>query len=334
MNKRLFCILFLVGGLVGCYRYQPACSTEIEGDIQHLPDPAGAVYVGSGDVYAPGALDVVKIKVTGCQLANPVPVEIYAPARDGRYAVVVFQHGFLIDATDYSTLLRHIAGHGFVVVAPQMYTPEVLPVGQPTTQEEAATAARMIDWLAEYLATVAGVEVDLRRLGIAGHSRGGRVAWLLMTEYDLPALAIAGVDPVDSGEGTFNPEPPVTGQPLDLGVPSLIIGAGQGAYPQVTGGLACAPPSANYEHFYGASGSPAWLVVGQQGGHIDMLNDHLGFNIVTTVCPFGDDRQGFRKLCAGLLTALFRAGLQGDEEAYAVLSNTESAPTAATAEMK
>ncbi len=88
-----------------------------------------------------------------------------------------------------------------------MYRPGVSPLlGNPSAVEEAALAADVIDWLPENLGRLTGVEARMDGLGLAGHSRGGKIAWLLLKEDPNRAQAIAGVDPVDGTGGPLGDE--------------------------------------------------------------------------------------------------------------------------------
>ncbi|UCD29692.1 MAG: dienelactone hydrolase family protein, partial [Planctomycetota bacterium] len=249
------------------------------------------------------------------------------PTEFGSYAVVVFQHGFLLANSFYSEMLRHLSSHGFVVVAPQMYEPGGLPIGQPTSHAEAVRAIEVLDWLPGKLNTITGVTADTDTLGLAGHSRGGKVVWLILSQDSSRALAVAGVEPVDSGGAEVCCEERVIQGPFPFQLPTLVIGAGldyQSILPCLSG---CLPAGYNHQQFYDASNSPAWHVVAVNQGHMDMLNDRLdGCGLMCLVCPVGPERAGMRQLTAGLLAAFFRGSLQGDAIAYHYLTDTTTAP--------
>jgi chlorophyllase len=267
-------------------------------------------------------------------LGVPVALEIHVPEAEGTYAVVVFQHGFLMDNSHYSQLLRHVASHGFVVVAGQMYAADGWPLCKPSTLVEADLAGELLAWLPGRLSRIVGVGADTNALGLAGHSRGGRVAWLVLSADSSRAKAVAGVDPVDSGAGSFNFEPHVTAEPFNFDFPSLVIDAGLGETLLYPWGLSCAPAGANHEQFYAASGSPAWHVVAGEGGHLDILNDGASGCFLDLLCTRGPDPAGMRKLTAGMLTAFFRGSLQGDTKAFDFLSDVSAAPMAIEVEAK
>ena len=187
----------------------------------------GALYVGSGDVFAPGALAVTSsaLKIT------ELDVTLWAPQQAGRYAVVVFQHGFLMSASYYASLLERVASHGFIVIAPQMYEAGGLPLGKPSAPQEAASALALWQALPAALpaALPPAVDAELSRLGLVGHSRGAKVTWLNLVADPTLALAAVGLDPVDSA-GTFLASEPraIPEAGLSFSLPSLFIGTGLG----------------------------------------------------------------------------------------------------------
>ena len=281
------------------------------------------IYVGQGSPYAPGALQVQLHQIPAGLDGAPVAMEIHAPTDPaGRYAVVVFQHGFLMANRFYRQLAERIASHGFVVVAPQMYPADSIPIGKPTWQQEVATASANLAWIQTHLAEALALDLDPERLGLVGHSRGGKVAWGLLEADPAAALAVAGLDPVDGelGGGRL-----ITGAFAFTG-PSLIVGTGLG---EVAGGPfspACAPIGDNHAQFFAASAAPSWHVTATDHGHNDLLDDApQGCFLVCDVCP-GLERPGFRDLTGGLVVALMRAILQGDEAALDTLEDEANAP--------
>ena len=297
----------LLGMLTACVQQVPCGEDAVIGPV--LPATSGPLYVASGDPYQLGSLQVQTIDVPACDAGSPVPMRIHAPTEEGNYAVVVFQHAFLSEALSYDTLLSHLASHGFIVVAPQMYAPGPRALlGDPTAAQEAQRAAEVLDWIDQQLASVSGVAARTEVvLGLAGHSRGGKVAWLLLAGDPSRALSIAGVDPVDGTGGPLGNQPRVVQGTFSFEVPSLVIGTGLGG--------ACAPAGDNHEQFYAASPGPAWHIVAEDFGHGDMLDEDAA-RMAGMVCSGGPDRDTARRLTAGWLTAFFRATLQGDDGGF------------------
>lgn len=244
----------------------------------------------------------------------------HLPESGGEFPVVVFQHGFMARNVYYDGILRHLASHGFVVVAPQMYELGIAPLlGRPPAAVEAELSALVLGWIPGHLGEVAGVSVSSQRIGLAGHSRGGKVAWLVAATDPARIGAIAGADAVDGEGGPWGNQRRVVQGPFPFSIPALVIGA-------ELGGL-CAPRADNHERFYEASHPPAWQVFAPGQGHGDMLDEPYA-SVSTEFCASRADRAGMRRLTAGLLVALFRGALQGDVSAYQFLSSEGGAPIA------
>lgn len=292
---------------------------EGPGRATTMPAPtAEPLYVGSNDPYSGGGLAIRRGTIPAREQGNNVPLLILAPDTPGSYPVVVFQHGFVIRNEAYTELLSHLASHGFVVVAPQMYEPGLAALlGHPKAAEEALAAAQVLSWVSAGLAATLGYSPAISHLGLAGHSRGGKVAWLVLVADPSRIRAVAGIDPVDGRGGPYGNQARVVQGPFAFSLPALVIGAGLGG--------ACAPAGDNHERFYAASRPPAWHVLIPDAGHADMLDEATAIT-ASRVCPGGPNRAAVRRLIAGLLVAFFRASLQGDPGAYSYLTDVAAAP--------
>lgn len=320
-----FLTLMLLATAGGCVRLL-TCPDPAGPGPAALPTTPGAPYVGTSDPFADGPLTVRTSSVPACAEGNPLPLLIFAPETPGNYPVVVFQHGFITRNEAYGEILRHLAGHGFVVAAPQMYEPGLGALfGQPTAADEAVAAAELLDWLPAGLPAVLGYTPAGNQLGLAGHSRGGKVAWLVLESNPARAQAVAGIDPVDGRGGPLGTQARVVQGPFAFAGATLVIGTGLGGD--------CAPAGDNHEQFYAASRSPAWHVIVPNQGHADMLDEPTAV-AAAGVCPSGPDRAGMRRLTAGLLVAFFRGSLQKDATAYAALTDAAGAPLPIVVETK
>jgi chlorophyllase len=315
---------FLVA-ISGCVQ-PPGCPQAPGRAATTLATTSDPVYVGKGDPYSNGLLAIRRLSTAACEQGNIVPLLILSPDAPGNYPVVVFQHGFITRNEAYSEILSHLASHGFVVVAPQMYEPGLAALlGQPTAADEALTAAQVLSWLTAGLPATLAYSPETSRLGLAGHSRGGKVAWLMLVANPSRVQAVAGVDPVDGTGGPFGNQARVVQGPFSFSLPTLVIGTGLGGN--------CAPAGDNHEQFYAASRSPAWHVVIPDAGHADMLDEATAIS-ASGVCPGGPDRAAVRRLTAGLLVAFFRGSLQGDASAYTYLTDVADAPMTIEVESK
>ncbi len=294
-------------------------------------NPPSELYVSSSDVFSPGPLQTEKYPLT----INQLQASAWAPNVPGEYPVVVFQHGFNLQADYYDTLLAHVASHGFVVVAPQMYVPSQFPVGQPTTPEEAASALALWQALPVQLpaALPTGTIPRADLLGVVGHSRGAKVIWLNLAQDTDLVLAAVGLDPVDSDGNFLSPEPrAIPSGGLNFSLPSLFIGTGLGPVPINAFSPACAPAGDNYISFYDGAQSPAYELTATEYGHLDMLEDNPpGCGLTCSACTDGSGPRGaMRRASAGWIVALMRDVLQGGAPADNVLLTPSSAPVAAT----
>ncbi|MCB9523410.1 MAG: hypothetical protein H6702_08505 [Myxococcales bacterium] len=288
----------------------------------------------AGSVYDPGPYEVRRARVDQGAEGAPKAAEIYEPVGAAQAPVVLWQHGFLLDVGLYTDLLTHLASHGFVVVAPQMYPADGIPLGKPTAAEEAAAAQQVLAWIDDGLGDLVDVPLAPGAPGIAGHSRGGKVTWLLLSAGADRARAIAGVDPVDGQGGPLGGEARVLDLDLDFGgIPKLIIGTGLGRESVGFLSPACAPEGDAHVRFYTRTPGPIWHGVATDFGHNDMLDDDCG--LLCLACPRGPEpRTPMRRYVAGQLVALFRAALMGDVDAFGWLEDAEAAPLAATAERR
>ena len=279
--------------------------------------------------YETGEYTVATDEITD----GPVDVVVFYPEEADDGPLVVFQHGFLMANTHYSELLTHVASHGHVVVAPQMYEPGGFPTSAPSTEEEAELANELYDWVDEELVNF--VDVDTDRLGLAGHSRGAKVIWWALGDVPRTVEAVAGVDPVDGTGGPLDDDPQVLEDPVDIDAPLVALGTGLGSESAGVGQPACAPEDENYEEFFAASSPPAWQIVAPDYGHLDMLDDDPdGCGLECEVCVDGDTRAPMRQLTGGVLVALFGGAFDGVDAWFDVLEDDQRAPVDIETEAK
>lgn len=292
-------------------------------------------YVGVGDVFMPGALTVESVDV-GASSGPGVETKVWYPTQRGAYPVVFFQHGFLMATTHYSEFIEHVASHGFIVVAGQMYDAGGLPIGKPSAVEEAMSAEALWAWGRASVSDVLPEEIEPwgEEIGVIGHSRGGKVSWLLLEGGVVGVAAFVGLDPVDGTGGPLGGEArAVMGAATRTGA-TLIIGTGRGGESSGRFAPACAPEGDNHVEFYDAALAPAYHIVATDYGHNDMLDDDpAGCGFECAACPAGDVRALMRSASAGWSVALLRRALQGGEVTGA-LGGQAAAPVAATFESR
>lgn len=193
----------------------------------------------------------------------------------------------------------------------------------PDTNDEIKAAASITDWLSDGLQNVLPPLVlpNLRKLGIAGHSRGGKVAFALAlghTKTSLTYSVVLGIDPVDGmGKGNQTPPPVLTYVPrsFDLNMPVLVIGSGLGECKKNVLFPPCAPKGVNHKDFFNECCSPACYFVVKDYGHMDMLDDDtrgVRGNATYCTCKNGKAREPMRAFVGGIMVAFLKAYLQED----------------------
>lgn len=305
--RPLACLLLLLS----------ACGPDTRGPE---PLPRGVPWVPRGSPWTPGPLEVATVDLSEGELGAPRPLRLHAPAAPGTYALVQFQHGFTADVRTYDVLLSHLASHGFVVVAPQMYPADGIPLGKPWAAWEAEDAEQVAGWTVRHAAAVMGSASSGAPLLLAGHSRGGKVAWLVAKNGRVPLSGLLGVDPVD-GTGAALLAAQEEALPAEVeGLPrSLVIGMALGG--------SCAPEGDNYQHFHDRTSLPTRLAVVAGHGHGDMLDPEVGTG---GLCLEGPEKDKARATVAGLAAAQLRAWLYGDDTLDAALGSAAGAPLEVT----
>ncbi|KAL0348896.1 UNVERIFIED_CONTAM: Chlorophyllase-2, chloroplastic [Sesamum angustifolium] len=278
----------------------------------------------SANVFDIGNYTTTLIKVearvcdrNGRNPPSPIrPLLICSPSETGFFPVLLFLHGYLLYNSFYSQLIQHIASHGYIVVAPQLYS-----VAGADATEEIKITAEISSWLSQGLAHFLPphVEPNLSKLGLAGHSRGGKVAFALALTKSLKLSALIGIDPVDGMDiGKQTPPPVLTYTPHSFnldGVGVLIIGSGLGEVKRNAFFPACAPKGVNHEDFYKECCNPAYYFVVKDYGHLDVLNDDtkgIGGKATYCLCKNGECREPMRRFVGGALVAFLKAYLGGN----------------------
>ncbi|KAG9451908.1 hypothetical protein H6P81_004812 [Aristolochia fimbriata] len=248
----------------------------------------------------------------------PKPLLIASPQEAGEYPLLLFLHGYLLNNSFYSQLIVRIASHGFIVIAPQLYE-----VAGPDSTEEIKSAAATTDWLSNGLSHVlpSNVHPSLSRLGVAGHSRGGKVAFALAlggATTRLKFSALIGVDPVDGMDKGKQTNPPIltyVPRSFNLGMAAMVIGSGLGEIRRNPLFPPCAPRGVNHQDFFNECVSPACYFVAKDYGHLDMLDDDtkgVKGRATYCLCKNGKAREPMRDFVAGVVVAFMRAYIEGD----------------------
>ena len=203
--------------------------------------------------------------------------------------LIVFFPGFMVSPWDYRCLFTSIASERTSIVAPQMYRrgPGAL-AGHPSASEEADAGVRLVEHL------VAAHRPD--ELWLAGHSRGGQVAWRVAEHVDPDGVVV--IDPVD-GAGR-NPTTLVAAAgPAGFTARTLVVGAGLGGR--------CAPAAVNHTHFAAAAPAGSTHVVIDAMGHGDILDDRPA-RLSRVLCDGSSDPRHERSTVAELVRRFVEPG--------------------------
>ncbi|KAL6838437.1 hypothetical protein ACP4OV_031682 [Aristida adscensionis] len=304
-----------------------AASVEIMNPSTEVLEAAATSVFQTGKL----AVDVIAVDHKAVP-TPPLPILIAAPKDAGTYPVAMLLHGFCLQNHFYEQVLKHIASFGFIMVAPQFHI-SIISIGD---NDDIAAAAKVTDWLPEGLPSVLpkGVEPDLSKIALAGHSRGGHTAFSLALGHgktNLKFSALIGLDPV-AGTGKSSQLPPkiLTYNPssFDMTMPVLVIGTGLGEGKKNILFPACAPKDVNHREFYSECKPPCYYFVTKDYGHLDMLDDDAP-KFMTCLCKEGNNcKDRMRRTVAGIMVAFLKAVLnEEDADLKVVMKDPGMAPT-------
>lgn len=207
----------------------------------------------------------------------------------------------------------------FLVSIQKLYT-----VAGPDSSEEIKSAAAITNWLSKGLHHFLPPHVrpNLSKLGLAGHSRGGKTAFALALRKSSTSLkfsALIGIDPVDGmDKGKQTPPPVLTYVPhsFDLDMAVMVVGSGLGEVKRNPLFPPCAPKGVNHEDFFKECREPVCYFVAKDYGHLDMLDDEThGIRGKATycLCKNGKSREPMRRFVGGVVITFMKAYLEGDK---------------------
>ncbi len=243
-----------------------------------------------------------------------VGLTCYVPEGAGPYPVVVFNHGFSMTPDVYASYGEHLASWGYVAVLPEMPGSAIDPVDHDVL---AGYLAQVLDWIDDEAGAADGPlrgVADPSRLGVSGHSLGGKISLLLCAEDDRPIASFA-VDPVDScgvlSGGCTSVTPELMPQ---IDIPLGLLGETTNAEGDLLD-PPCAPAEDNFQQYYAAASSPAIRIDVLGASHMSFLDDP-DCGVLCSVCPDGtDDPAVTLRLTQRYLTAFYDVFLKG-EDAY------------------
>lgn len=231
--------------------------------------PRDAIHLPPGDLARPGPQQVAAQRLAVRHQGQNLAIVLYIPASlRSDSPAVVFLPGRMAPDDQYESYGRALASRGFVVAMHGWYSPF-------TRDTELARDASIIaDWL------VRTYKVDSGRIGIAGHSMGGKDAVLAAVQYGKFAGVVA-IDPDDNGRLSV-----VNGPLMQLRVPLLLIGA-EVAW---RASSVCAPQATNYQRFFEKAPPGTVELTLRDADHVQMLDepDRFGYGICR--CGTADSR--------------------------------------------
>jgi pimeloyl-ACP methyl ester carboxylesterase len=243
------CLLLLTTGY-NAFREQPPLDTLA----------TDAIALTQGDLAGLGPQPVDSSRVEVPDQDESLEVVLYKPAHMQTPApAVVFLPGRMAADDQYQSYARALASRGFVVAVRTWYSLF------RTDLELAGDAKIMADWL------VKAQGVDPKRVGIAGHSMGGKDAVLAAAQYGGFASVVA-IDPDDNGNVSV-----VHGLLAGLKAPLLLIGA-EVAW---RASSVCAPLATNYLRFFERAPAGTVELTLRDADHVQMLDepDRFGYGI-------------------------------------------------------
>lgn len=243
---------------------------QVYPDYGNVPSPAPLV----GDPAAPGPHAVARESVSVPRPLGDSGISrgtLYMPADAGTYPLVVVLPGYGATHTGYAAYSELFASHGFFVLG--------LDTGEGGSDHalEAARTVAAIEWVSS--AGPRAVEVDASRIAVAGHSKGGKLAFWAAALDERIDLVIAW-DPSNSGGApcfidpsgcNAQPAAPNCNTPNGGGAgvlhqmhaESLIVGVPPDSFTNPD-------PAHNALHFYrGAPGPTTYVAL--RGRHADFL---------------------------------------------------------------
>lgn len=254
----------------------------------------------------PVAFDERDAKATVASTGDAIDVHVAVPRGAGRHPLVVLAHGFQIAPSQYDGYLRRLASFGYVAMT-TTYPTSLVGNDNP---RQAAALAGAIDWaLAD--AALAG-RVDRDRIGVAGHSLGGKVALLAATR-DARIKAAFLLDPVDSGGPLGCREPScvrVRTRLATLAIPTAYLGETTDARALLQ---ACAPAADNFLVLHAASRSPSLAITALGANHVSFLDDPSSCGVACAACNAATaDHASVVAMARATMTAFFERWLRGD----------------------
>ena len=238
---------------------------------------------------------------------------VYLPGAPGPHAVVLLRPGLLQPAAAYTTYGRRLASHGIVTLIrddPGALTSTTVVVADLTHVVKTVLPAEN----AQAGGKLAG-RLDLTRVALAGHSRGGKATLVAAAQGLQGKLkGWVGIDPVDSIVlGGVMARDVIGG----IGVPTLFLGASVSS--------TCSPAADNYKLLHAAAPAPSVAFTFVGAGHTQ-FEDQAHCVLCAACAPAGTAAQPtVLSRSARYLMAFFARELLGDATVGSTLDGAGAA---------
>ena len=230
-----------------------------DGAVAGVPDP---------NLDGPFGIQEFDDKATIAATGDAVAVHVAFPnggTGAGPYPLVILAHGFQLQPSQYYGYVKRLATFGYVAMTVDFPTSLL---GNDNAAE-AKDLSGAIDW-ALASGKLTGL-VDKTRIGVTGHSLGGKLA-VYAASIDPRFDALFAMDPVDGG-GPFGCNLPQCVDASNM-MPALKIpSAFMGETADAAGGMQpCAPAANNFTTFYAGANSPSLEVTVSGANHMSFLD--------------------------------------------------------------
>ena len=287
------------------------------------PDITASITPDSGApvIYSqPGPEKVVTTTATATLSSALVTVTIYLPSTtSGLHPAVFLSPGYGQPAAAYLPYAERLASFGVIVLLRD--DPGVLV---DTTTTAAQLEELVGTWLPAESAKASGPlagRVDVSRIGLMGHSRGGQASLVAATtKLKGKVHSFFGLDAVDTAQGGATARAGLPG----IGIPTAFLGETLDGTPIAGAAMACAPAADNYQQLYAAAPSPSLLLTAVGAAHFDFAV--IAQTVGASFCHAGTaDPTQVLAMAVTLSTGFFARDLLG---AAAVGANLDGAGAA------
>jgi predicted dienelactone hydrolase len=282
-------------------------------------NPMGVYDPNGNGPYA--ILELSDAQYTNPATGNKVPMRAFYPAGGptaGPYPVVVVAHGFQLPASQYTNYIMRLATFGYVAITADF---PASFVGMDNTKNAKDLISAM-----EWANTKSELEADTSKVGMTGHSLGGKLA-LLAATMDSRIKASIVLDPVDGGGGPIGGCNPPTCVDVSKLMPTLNIPTGfLGETLDSSGGIQpCAPAAENYTTFFADANAPSLSVTVKGANHMSFLDNAASCGTTCSFCkPATADNATVAGLSRAYVTAFYERYLRGNTAYDTYLTGVEA----------